>query len=187
VNAQLPPALLELGPRFVARVAPGGRVLDVGCGPGRDIVWLTQHGLHVVGGDLSAGMLAQARRQTAAPLVRLDMCRLPFADGVFGGVWSSASLLHLPKRDAPTALAEIRRVLATGGPLLLSIQEGQGEGWELSPYGPVERFFARYRPEEAETLLAEAGFLVEQRYSSETPNRRWLDYLAVRQGSSVGG
>ncbi|HZO33237.1 MAG TPA: hypothetical protein VFH48_45415 [Chloroflexota bacterium] len=40
----------------------------------------------------------------------------------------------------------MRRVLAPGGPLLLGIQEGDGEGWEPSPYAvPVERFFARYR------------------------------------------
>ncbi len=180
VNARMPPALLELGPRFVERVLRGATVLDVGCGPGRDLAWLAERGLAVVGGDLSAGMLAQARKQTDAPLVRINMCHQPFADGAFGGIWSSASLLHLPKALAPVALAEMRRLLAPGGPLLLSIQAGEGEGWEMSPYGPVERFFARYQPEEVEALLSSAGFVVKVRRQGETANgRQWLNYLAT--------
>ena len=75
----------------------------------------------------------------------------------------------------------MRRVLAARCPLLLSIQEGDGEGWEPSPYDvPVERFFARYGPDEAETLVTAAGFVVQERRRGESPNRRWLQYLATR-------
>ena len=180
-NAAMPHVFLELGARFLALVRPGAAVLDVGCGTGRDLAWLAEQGAVVVGGDRSAGMLAQARQHAAGSLLQLDMRSLPFADGACGGVWSSASLLHLPKQDAPGALAEMHRVMAAGCPLMLSIQEGDGEVWEPSPYGsPVERFFARYRPAEAEALVAGAGFLIQERRHGETQNRRWLQFLATR-------
>jgi ubiquinone/menaquinone biosynthesis C-methylase UbiE len=182
-NAAMPPAYLDLGPRFLALVQPGRAVLDVGCGAGRDLAWLTEHGASVVGGDRSAGMLAQARQHAPVRLLQVDMRSLPFGDDVFGGVWCSASLLHLPKPDAPGALAEMYRVLAPGGPLLLAIQEGDSEGWEPSPYEvPAERFFARYRQDEAEAMLGGAGFTILERRTGVAPNRRWLTVLATRAG-----
>jgi ubiquinone/menaquinone biosynthesis C-methylase UbiE len=179
-NAMMPADLLEVGPRFLAQAGPGATILDVGCGAGRDLAWLQAHGVAVVGVDLSAGMLAQARPHAPGRLFQVDMRDVPFTDGAFGGVWSSASLLHLPKQDAPRALAEMHRVLAPRGPLMLSIQEGDGEVWETWPDGTVERFFARYRPEELAALLDTAGFQVTERHVEQTPNRRWLRLLATR-------
>jgi ubiquinone/menaquinone biosynthesis C-methylase UbiE len=186
-NAIMPPGYLEIGPRFLALVRSGRAVLDVGCGAGRDLAWLAERGASVVGGDRSAGMLAQARQLVRANqhgpgrLLQLDMRGLPFGGAVFGGVWCSASLLHLPKADAPGALAEMYRVLTPGGPLLLGIQEGDSEGWEPSPYDvPVERFFARYRQDEAEAMLGAAGFEILERRTDVAPNRRWLTFLAAR-------
>jgi SAM-dependent methyltransferase len=147
-NAVIPPAYLDLGPRFLALASPGPRVLDVGCGAGRDLAWLTQQGAVVVGADRSSGMLAQARRFPAGGVVQADMRMLPFRDAVFGGVWCSASLLHLPKLDAPGA-------------------------------APVERFFARYRQDEAEAMLGAAGFEILERRVEETPNRSWLTFLSI--------
>jgi len=179
-NAIMPDAFLEVGPRFLALAGAGARILDVGCGAGRDLAWLSAQGANVVGGDLSAGMLAQARQHAEGRLLRFNMRSLPFPSESFGGVWSSASLLHLPKEDAPRALAEMHRVLAPGGPLMLAIQEGDGEAWETWPYGTVERFFARYRQDEIAALLAAAGFAVQECHREETPNRRWLRLLATR-------
>ena len=60
--------------------------------------------------------------------------------------WSFGVLLHLPRRELPQALGEIRRVLRAGGPLALSMKEGDGEAWEKKPLrGMPDRFFARYR------------------------------------------
>jgi ubiquinone/menaquinone biosynthesis C-methylase UbiE len=179
-NAVVPDHFLEVGPRFLAQAGPGATILDLGCGAGRDLAWLSAQGADVVGADLSLGMLIQARRHGVGRLLRLDMRALPFPSGTFGGIWCSASLLHLPKRDALRALTEMHRVAVTGGPLMLTVQEGDSEGWEPAPYGPVERFFARYRSDEIAVRLAEAGFVVTERHVEETPNRRWLRLLATR-------
>ena len=185
-NAEMPPAFVEMGRTFLALLPPGARVLDLGCGAGRDMAWLEARGTQVTGVDLSPEMLAQARPRVRGALLEMDMRRLSFPDAHFGGIWCMASLLHLPKADAHLALHEMRRVLAPGGVLALSIQEGEGEGWETGAYGhPVERFFARYSPEEAEEMLERAGFEILEKGRSEPTARRadrkgWLRYLARR-------
>jgi ubiquinone/menaquinone biosynthesis C-methylase UbiE len=202
-NAGMPAEFRDvLGPRFLEQArraaaaagAPAPAVLDVGCGAGRDAAWLASGGAAVTGADLSRGMLAQALARlreggsAQAPprpprLVQMDMRRLGFAHGRFAGAWCSASLLHLPKTDAPAALGEIRRVLVRGGVLFLALQEGEGERWEpldANAYGhPVERFFARYGAEAAEALLGGSGFGVALRHHGPVGSRRWLRFLAV--------
>ena len=182
-NAAMPHELLELGARFLALTGPHARVLDVGCGSGRDMAWLEERGVVVTGIDLSSGMLAQARPRVAGALARMDMRHLALASGCFAGAWCMASLLHVPKAEAPGVLRELHRVLLPGGVLAVGLKEGAGEGWERGPYGTVEQFFARYAPEEAETLLATTGFLVQRRAHNAAGARRWLQFLARVPGT----
>ena len=138
-------------------------------------------GGQVIGADLSTGMLTLAQAAIPGRAVQLDMRHLAFADGAFAGVWCMASLLHLPKADAPDALREMYRVLAPGGALVLGVQGGNGEGWEGVAYAaPAERFFARYQPEEVATLLTSTGFTVRQRGETDERGRHWLQWFAIR-------
>ncbi len=179
-NAALPAELIDYGQRFLARLGGPGRVLDVGCGAGRDMAWMEAQGVAVTGVDLSEGMLAQARRLVRGPLVQSDMRRLPFAAGRFAGLWVAASLLHLAKAEVPGALGELRRILGPAGLLMLDLQEGVGEGWERSPYGPVDRLFARYSAAEVTQLLAQAGFRVLEQSRTPGETRTWLQFLAQK-------
>ncbi|MER7330255.1 MULTISPECIES: class I SAM-dependent methyltransferase [unclassified Micromonospora] len=180
-NPEVPATYRAVADDFRVRV--DGLVLDLGCGPGRDLAFLADLGLAGVGLDLSAGMLARARARVGVPLVQGDLLRLPFRSGTLGGVWCSASLLHLPKADAPAALADVRRVLRPGGPLLLSLKEGDGERWERWPGEEVDRYFSRYRRREVEALLAGAG-LTPFRWERDTSpaGEPWLAVLAVAVG-----
>ncbi|MDO3701210.1 class I SAM-dependent methyltransferase [Micromonospora sp. C28SCA-DRY-2] len=177
-NPEVPATYRALVDDFRARV--DGPVLDLGCGPGRDLAFLAGLGLAGVGLDLSAGMLARARARVSVPLVQGDLLRLPFRPATLGGVWCSASLLHLPKADAPAALAGVRRVLRPGCPLLLSLKEGDGERWERWPGEAVDRYFARYRLPEIEAVLAGAGLVPLRRERDSSPvGESWLAVLAV--------
>ncbi|HHX63788.1 MAG TPA: class I SAM-dependent methyltransferase [Chloroflexi bacterium] len=181
VNQTMPDDLIEAASEFKTLIDGRGPVLDVGCGAGRDMAWLEREGFIVVGADLSYGMLTQARRYVRGPLTRMDMRRLAFADASFAGVWCCASLLHLPRDEAPGALAEMRRVLAFGGPLYLALQEGDGEGWEsVTRYGPaVERYFVRYRMTEVEALLTGAGFRPLRAWIGRASDVHWINVLAL--------
>jgi SAM-dependent methyltransferase len=93
------------------------RILEIGCGAGS--LWLENRsrvpaGWLVTLSDLSAGMLARARRNTdLRRLAALDAQNLPFPDARFDAVIANHMLYHVP--DRPRAFSEIRRVLGPGG------------------------------------------------------------------------
>jgi len=179
-NAPMTTALRAIAADFVGRIEPDGVVLDVGCGAGRDLAWFAAHHVRMVGVDLSLGMLTEAAAHVQAPLLQMDMRHLAFRADTFAAVWCIASLLHLPKRAAPQALAEIRRVLIAGGLLCVSVKEGKGEGWEPdADYGAVRRFFARYEQAEMITMLAGSGFTIRDSSSARAMGHHWLTFLAT--------
>ena len=122
----LVPAIFEPFARaLVALAAPaaGERVLDAACGTGVVARYAAPRAGHVVGADVNAGMLAVAAR--IAPQlewVQADIAALPFEDGTFDLVLCQQALQFVP--DHAAALAELRRVLAPGGRILVSVWRG---------------------------------------------------------------
>lgn len=164
--------------RFCALLRSKARIVDVGCGPGRDLLSLADRGLWAIGLDRSAGMLCQAARRGVKLLVQADAHALPFASGTLDGAWACASLLHLPKAKLPDALAEIRRVLGHGH-VYLSFKKGENEGWRDDGQGQ-RRFFAYYHPAEVELALERAGFHVihcSLEADSRRPELIWINAI----------
>jgi SAM-dependent methyltransferase len=87
-------------------LSQGARILDLGCGAGRDLKELDERGFFPIGLDFSREFLAEAKGYKAQILVCADMKSIPFADESFQCVWSIASMLHLARRDVRAALCE---------------------------------------------------------------------------------
>ncbi|GAA3907259.1 class I SAM-dependent methyltransferase [Streptomyces lacrimifluminis] len=159
-------AVLAAYAEFVRGSGGGsGQVADLGCGPGWVTGFLDSLGLSVFGLDLSASMLAVARREH--PGLRFEqgsMLELDLADGTLAGVVSWYSTVHTPADRLPALFAEFCRVLAPGGHLLLGFQVGDVHKHHDQPFGrPVSMTFQRRRPERIAELLTEAGLtLVSQ-------------------------
>ncbi|MEV0008980.1 class I SAM-dependent methyltransferase [Streptomyces sp. NPDC047973] len=103
------------------------RAADVGCGPGHLTAMLDDFGLDAFGLDLSPAMVAHARQ--SHPALRFGEARmeaLPVEDGVLGGVLAHYSVIHTPPDELPALLAELVRVLAPEGLLLLSFFGTEG-------------------------------------------------------------
>jgi len=182
--------LAEFRSAFVAAVGADARVADVGCGPGRDATHFQQHGLRVVGFDASTAMVRRARER-GVDAVQADMRALPLGLRVLDGIWSVASLLHVPRVDVPATLAMWRTCLGPAGVLGLGTSLGSDEGWEACPYDPtsqhtrdtVRRWFVHHDETTLLTVVTEAGFDVMSSRIRES-NRRWLQVLARRANSA---
>jgi len=171
-------------------------LLDAGCGTGRDARAFAAAGQIVLGVDLSQGMLDEAGERTARRLATgairyalMDLRRLELPDASCRGVWCSASLLHLPLRVAPRAMAELARVARPGAPLALFVKERapDGEAERYEPYptdanANARRFYSYYTADEARALVAGAGLeVIEAGVSAELDHTRqhhWVSILA---------
>jgi SAM-dependent methyltransferase len=153
----------DLLDRFAALIG-GGRVCDVGCGPGHVTRYLRDRGCDAFGIDLSPRMVELARaRNPGCDFEVGDLRALEIADGSLAGVVSFYSLIHLDRDQLAPALARLRRTLAPGGRLLLAVHEGSdsrrpGEMWGI----PVNLRFTFFTYDELTAALLDAGFAIEQ-------------------------
>ena len=143
--------------------AAGGRVADLGCGPGHVTAYLSSLGLDAFGVDVSSGMIAQARARALLDGNRElrfevgSMAALDIADGSLGGIVSRYSIIHTPPEDVPAILAEFRRVLAPGGCALISFPGTDDATPPTVPYDHSVFTAYRWWPDHFSALLHEAG------------------------------
>ena len=146
------------------RLAGGGSVADVGCGPGHVTAHLRELGLDAFGVDLSPAMVDVARREH--PGVRFDvgsMTELDLPDASVAGLLAFWSLVHIPDSALPEVFAQFRRVLRAGGPLVVGFHAGEGSRLKSEGYGghPMKVYVHRRQPAQVAALMREAGFTVE--------------------------
>ena len=138
---------------------PPYSILDLGCGPGRDLKALRDIGHVPIGLEGSARFAAMAREHSGCEVWQQDFLRLTLPPRRFDGVFANAALFHVPRQELPRVLREIRQTLKPSGVLFSSNPHGDdSEGWSRGRYGAYLRHetWARY--------LADAGFIELEHY-----------------------
>jgi SAM-dependent methyltransferase len=135
------------------------RILDFGCGPGRDLSAFRALGHEPVGLDGSLRFCEMARAMSGCEVLRQDMLRLDLPPEDFDGVFANASLFHVPGQELPRVLQELRDVLRPGGILFASNPRGPNhEGWSGERYGAYHEH-ETWRP-----IVEAAGFREREHY-----------------------
>lgn len=186
--AQPAPERTAFRDQFLRCVRPAGIVLDAGCGPGQDLDVFAGRGLTALGVDASLGMCRRVRDR-GHPVSVADVRRVPLTPRCLDGLWSSASLLHVPRSDVAATLTSWSRLLRLGGVLGLITSLGDDEGWEAVPYKvgsqhgdvPLRRWFVHHDREELTRVISQSGFRVD-RVEERNGHRRWLQVLATSSG-----
>jgi len=107
--------------------APPYRILDLGCGPGRDLVTFRDLGHVVVGLDGCPEFVAMARAVSGCEVWQQDMLAMSLPAASFDGVFANAVLFHVPSSALPGVLDRLHAALNPGGVLLVSNPRGQDE------------------------------------------------------------
>jgi ubiquinone/menaquinone biosynthesis C-methylase UbiE len=153
---------------FVERTR-GGRIVDLGCGPGHVAHYLAARGASVEGLDLSPQMIAEAR--ASYPEIEFregDMFALPYADGSLAGIVAFYAIVHLRSDELAVPLRECRRVVARGGLVTLAFHAGTAEVHVDELFGCATSLdFRFHQPEAVVAALADAGFTLEARLDRE--------------------
>ena len=115
---------------------PPFAILDLGCGPGRDLRAFTALGHEVVGLDGAAELVALARAETDCAVLLQDFLDLDLPSAHFDGIFANASLFHVPSSQIARVLADLAAALKPGGVLFCSNPRGDNqEGWVGGRYG----------------------------------------------------
>jgi SAM-dependent methyltransferase len=113
--------------RFLSHVPAGGRILELGCGDGRDSEAMSALGFLIDATDGVAAMAKQAEGRLKRPVRVMRFDQLD-AQCAYDGVWANASLLHVPRQALPDVLFKIFRALRPGGLHMATYKAGESEG-----------------------------------------------------------
>ena len=160
---------------FLDRLEPGARLLELGCGGGRDSARIIERGFDLDATDGTPAMVRKAneRFDVGARVLRFDELD---AEEAYDAVWAHACLLHVARADLPGILAAILHALRPGGWHFANFKLGTDEGRD--PLGRLTNL-----PDEdwLERSYHEAGFRIEatERYRGEGADGVQRDWCAL--------
>lgn len=153
----------EEAQKFLNMLSRPAKIIDIGCGPGRDAKIFADHGLEVVGIDFSSKMIAAAKENAPNGSFHvMDIESLAFPPNTFDGAWANCALLHIPKKNIPLVLSNIYAILKPNGFLYVSVKQHHVDEMLVpdSRYKGLEKYWSFYEQDELINLLNNSGFKI---------------------------
>ena len=169
--------------RFISKLSKHAKILDLGCGSGRDALAFLNAGFDVEAIDGSKKMCEIAQSKTGLSIRNIRFGQLD-DQNKYDGVWACASLLHLPKNELPKVFSKIIEALKEEGIFYSSFKYGSFEGYRNG------RYFTDFTESSMNELLEQFPELkcIESWISSDVrPGRmeqKWLNIIVQKQTKS---
>ncbi len=160
------------------RLPPEAFILDVGCGSGRDLLWMKKRGFEVVGFERSPGLAELARENAGCEVIEADFETYDFSAIMVDALMIVGALVHIPHDRFREVFRNITSALTDNGSVLLTLKEGEGSRMDSDG-----RIFYLWQDDEARELFESLGFKVcdflnpDPRSPSPGPWYVWMGYV----------
>lgn len=154
------------------------KILDAGCGPGRDAEYFSKRGLVVYGIDLVKEFVQKSKERVPEGIFSImDMRNMSFENDYFDGVWNCTALMHLPNPEK--AMKEHYRILKPNGILYISVLNKPEDSMLTGEkYGDGAKFFRGYTGKSLSDLVIHFGFeILNLKVNPE--NRQNLNFIDI--------
>ena len=165
---------------FLKYLPAGCKLLDLGCGSGRDSAYFASFGFKVTAVDGSEELCKRVEANYGIRALCIKFEELSFVSE-FDGIWACASLLHVKKADMPKVLGKVAAALKPGGVLYASFKYGSGERVCNG------RFFNDYTQNDLDSLLTPdhqlslLEYWITEDVRPERSGERWLNFVAKKE------
>lgn len=171
--------MIALDYRFFLESLSGKKILDLGCGPGRDSAIFKKKGYNPLCLDISEEMLNLCKAKGLKTL-KINIEKLFLPEKSFAGIWSYTCLTTIPKKKVWKIINKLHKILKSDGVLFLGLIEGTFEGWKKADQKySFQRYVSRYETEEVMEKLSEKFELLYFRKigKKETGRNTYLNFL----------
>ena len=162
------------------RLPPEAFILDVGCGSGRDLLWMKKQGFEVIGFERSSGLAELARENAGCEVIEEDFETYDFSTIMADAVMIVGALVHIPHDRFREVFENITSALSKNGSVLLTLKEGEGSRKDSDG-----RIFYLWQDDEARELIKSIGFKVcdfSKSVSKTGSGDVWLSYVLEKTG-----
>ncbi|MCH5345008.1 MAG: class I SAM-dependent methyltransferase [Acetatifactor sp.] len=164
--------------KFLKYLNPQSRILDAGCGSGRDSKVFADLGYYVTAMDASPKICEEAGKVLGQKVLCQSFEELDM-EKMFDGIWACASLLHVSKEKIPNVLHKLKRALKDEGILYASFKYGDGEAIRQG------RYFSNHDEWTLKKLMQDAGFEILELFVTEDVRKgrsgeKWVNVIGKK-------
>ena len=168
---------------FISLLPKNAKILDVGCGSGKDVQYFMDYGFQAVGIDASENMIKEAKKKVAdGDFKIMNLFSLDFPKESFDAAWVLDTVSFIDKVDMPKFLSSIYDVLKSNAVIFISARQGVGETEiEYEKLGNSKINIAFFYQEEMEELLGKNGFEILNLFTQDGEEFTWINVYARKK------
>lgn len=164
---------------FANHLAEGSLILDVGCGSGRDLLWLKNRGFKIMGFERSKGLAELARENVGCEVIEDNFETFDFSTLSVDAIILVGAIVHLPHEELKMVLDHITYSLGEQGKALVTMKEGDGIFKDENG-----RAFYLWQDTELRDIFTNLGFKIldfSRQVSAIRPDDIWLGYVLEKE------